>query len=157
MRQVLPIVSLAAACLNGSALTLALSLAGTGAAFLPRVLGVLRFRQPLDGAAASSNWNLCAPGNPVVCLFSLDGAVTCYLEGSGVFSRGREVKLLVTLFGLAGLGLAAASPPKQLSDFGLSDQNSVFRRCGFPKQKVTVMTVADREGSEQLEPWITNL
>ena len=67
------------------------------------------------------------------------------------------MKLLFTLFGLAGLGLAAASPPKQLSDFALSDQNSVFRRYGFPKQKVTVMTVADREGSEQLEPWITNL
>ena len=48
--QVLPIVSLAAACLNGSTLTLALSLGGTVAAFLPRVLGVFRFRQPLDGA-----------------------------------------------------------------------------------------------------------
>ena len=48
--QVLPILSLGVACLNGSGLTLALSLAGTGAAFLPRVLGVLRFRQPLDGA-----------------------------------------------------------------------------------------------------------
>ena len=48
--QVLPIISLAAACLNGSTLTLALSLGGTVAAFLPRVLGVFRFRQPLDGA-----------------------------------------------------------------------------------------------------------
>ena len=67
------------------------------------------------------------------------------------------MKLLFILFGLAGLDLAAASPPKQLSDFALSDQNSVFRRYGFPKQKVTVMTVADRTGSEQLEPWITNL
>ena len=48
--QVLPIVSLAAACLNGSTFELVVSLAGTGAAFLPRVLGVFRFRQPLDGA-----------------------------------------------------------------------------------------------------------
>ena len=48
--QVLPIVCLAAAFVKGSALELALSLAGTGAAFLPRVLGVTRFRQPLDGA-----------------------------------------------------------------------------------------------------------
>jgi hypothetical protein len=67
------------------------------------------------------------------------------------------VRILVTLFGLVGFGLAAASPPKQLSDFALSDQNSVFRRYGFPKEKVTVMTVADRTGSEQLEPWITIL
>ena len=48
--QVLPILSLVAASLNGSAFQLALSLAGTGAALLPRVLGVFRFRQPLDGA-----------------------------------------------------------------------------------------------------------
>ena len=48
--QVLPLISLAAASLNGSAFRLALSLAGTGATFLPRLLGVLRFRQPLDGA-----------------------------------------------------------------------------------------------------------
>ena len=67
------------------------------------------------------------------------------------------MKILLTLFGLAGLSLVVASPPKQLSDFVLSDQNSVIRRYGFPKQKVTVMTVADRTGSEQLEPWITNL
>lgn len=48
--QILPLVSLAAACLNGSKFKLALSLAGTGAVFLPRLLGVLRFRQPVDGA-----------------------------------------------------------------------------------------------------------
>ena len=48
--QVLPILSLVAASVNGSAFQLALSLAGTGAALLPRVLGVFRFRQPLDGA-----------------------------------------------------------------------------------------------------------
>jgi hypothetical protein len=67
------------------------------------------------------------------------------------------VRILLTLFALVGFGLAAASPPKQVSDFALSDQNSVVRRYGFPKQKVTVMTVADHAGSEQLEPWITNL
>jgi Glycosyl transferase family 2 len=48
--QVLPIASLAAACLKGSAFELAVSLAATGAAFLPRVLGVFLFRQPVDGA-----------------------------------------------------------------------------------------------------------
>ena len=67
------------------------------------------------------------------------------------------MKLLFALFGVVGLGIAVASSPRQLSDFALSDQNSVFRRYSFPKQKVTVMTVADRTGSEQLEPWIKNL
>jgi hypothetical protein len=67
------------------------------------------------------------------------------------------VKLLFPLFALVGLGSVAASPPKQLGDFTLSDQNSVARRYSFPKEKVTAMTVADRAGSEQLEPWIKNL
>lgn len=48
--QVLPIVALAAACLSGSSFALAFSLIGAGAAFLPRLLAVVRFRQPLDGA-----------------------------------------------------------------------------------------------------------
>jgi hypothetical protein len=67
------------------------------------------------------------------------------------------VKLLLALFGVVGLGTVVAAPLKQLSDFVLSDQNSVFRRYSFPKQKVTVMSVADRAGSEQLEPWIRSL
>ena len=64
---------------------------------------------------------------------------------------------MFALFGLVGFGLVLAAPPQQLSNFGLSDQNSVFRKYGFPKQKVTAMTVADRTGSEQLEPWIKKL
>ena len=48
--QVLPLVALALALRNGSALALAFSIAGIGAAFLPRLLAVFRFRQPLDGA-----------------------------------------------------------------------------------------------------------
>ena len=67
------------------------------------------------------------------------------------------MKRLFALFGVVGLGTVVASPLKQLSDFALSDQNSVFRRYSFPKQKVTVMSVADRAGSEQLEPWIRSL
>ena len=67
------------------------------------------------------------------------------------------MNILFALFGLVSLGVAAASPPRQLSDFALSDQNSVFRRYSFPKLKVTAMTVADRAGSEQLEPWIRSL
>ena len=67
------------------------------------------------------------------------------------------MKLLFALFGLVGLGAVTASPPKRISDFVLSDQNSVLRRYSFPKEKVTAMTVADRAGSAQLEPWIRNL
>ena len=50
--QVLPLCVLVATIFGGSAspLALAFSLLGTGAAFLPRLLAVARFRQPLSGA-----------------------------------------------------------------------------------------------------------
>jgi hypothetical protein len=48
--QVLPPVALVIASLTGSFWAGVFSLAGTGAAFLPRLLAVVRFRQPLDSA-----------------------------------------------------------------------------------------------------------
>jgi hypothetical protein len=47
-----------------------------------------------------------------------------------------------------------AAPPAKLTDFQLTDQESKTRAYRFPKTKITVMTVADRKGSEQLAPWI---
>jgi len=67
------------------------------------------------------------------------------------------VKLLFALCALVGLGTGVAAPPQRLSDFVLSDQNSIVRSYSFPKQQVTTMIVADRAGSEQLEPWIKSL
>jgi len=93
----------------------------------------------------------------VVCLFTLDGAPTRHLEGPRVFSGVHNVNIFFTLFALVSLGVAVASPPEQLSDFALSDQNSVFRRYSFPKQKVTAMTVGDRACSEHLATWIRSL
>ena len=52
---------------------------------------------------------------------------------------------------------ALAAPVAKLSDFELTDQEAKPRRYRFPKAKVTVMTVADRKGSEQLAPWIQQL
>ena len=46
----LPVVALVFACLSDSSWAIAFSLIGTGAAFLPRLLAVFRFRQPLDSA-----------------------------------------------------------------------------------------------------------
>lgn len=50
-----------------------------------------------------------------------------------------------------------AAPVAKLSDFELTDQEAKPRRYRFPKTKVTVITVADRKGSEQLAPWIQRL
>ena len=52
---------------------------------------------------------------------------------------------------------ALAGPVEKLTDFELSDQDSKARRYQFPKAKVTVMTVADHKGSEQLSAWIQRL
>jgi hypothetical protein len=51
----------------------------------------------------------------------------------------------------------AAAPVERLSDFELTDQNAKTRSYRFPKAKVTVMTVADHKGSDQLAPWIQRL
>ena len=42
----------------------------------------------------------------------------------------------------------------ELNDFELTDQEAKKRIYRFPKTKVTVMTVADRKGADQLAPWI---
>lgn len=60
---------------------------------------------------------------------------------------------------LAGVAMlsAGAAPVAKLSDFELADQHAKSRSYRFPKTKVTVMTVADHKGSDQLGPWIQRL
>ena len=53
--------------------------------------------------------------------------------------------------------VALATPVQRLSDFELTDQDTKTRSYRFPKTKVTVMTVADRTGSDELGPWIQRL
>lgn len=55
---------------------------------------------------------------------------------------------------LVGLVLTGQAAPSKISDFELRDQHGRSRQYSFPKSKVTVMTIADQGGSEQLEPWI---
>jgi hypothetical protein len=58
---------------------------------------------------------------------------------------------------LALCGAALGAPVEKLRDFDLTDQDAKPRSYRFPKSKVTVMTVADHKGSEQLAPWIQRL
>jgi hypothetical protein len=53
--------------------------------------------------------------------------------------------------------LAPGAPVEKLSDFELTDQDAKLRSYRFPKKKITVMTVADHKGSDQLAPWIQAL
>lgn len=50
-----------------------------------------------------------------------------------------------------------AAPVEKLTDFDLTDQDAKPRSYRFPKAKVTVMTVADHKGSDQLAPWIQRI
>ena len=61
------------------------------------------------------------------------------------------------LFAVILLKAAIAEPVEKLSDFELTDQDAKTRSYRFPKAKVTVMTVADHKGSDQLAPWIQAL
>lgn len=64
----------------------------------------------------------------------------------------------LSLLALLALQTAAlAAPVEKLTDFELTDQDSKLRSYSFPKAKVTVMTVADHKGSDQLAPWIQRL
>lgn len=62
------------------------------------------------------------------------------------------------LLALAILHTAAlAAPVEKLGDFELTDQDAKVRSYRFPKAKITVMTVADHKGSDQLAPWIQRM
>jgi hypothetical protein len=52
------------------------------------------------------------------------------------------------------VAVAFAVPMAKLGDFELTDQEAKKRIYHFPKTKVTVMTVADHKGADQLAPWI---
>lgn len=58
------------------------------------------------------------------------------------------------LFLLALASTASANTLARLTDFELTDQDQRTRTYRFPKSKVTVMTIADHKGSDQLAPWI---
>ncbi len=66
------------------------------------------------------------------------------------------MKLLLATF-IALHTAALAAPVEKLTDFDLTDQDAKPRSYRFPKAKVTVMTVADHKGSDQLAPWIQRL
>lgn len=60
----------------------------------------------------------------------------------------------LALLGLCSSALVVAAEPEKIRDFELTDQHGAARAYRFPKDKVTVMTLADHKGSDQLEPWI---
>jgi hypothetical protein len=62
---------------------------------------------------------------------------------------------LLALLLCANLNVSAGV--EKLGDFELTDQHDKPRTYRFPKLKVTVMTLADHQGSGSLAPWIQHI
>jgi hypothetical protein len=87
-------------------------------------------------------------------LHPLPGSV----EGPQLFPRRADMTFCHTLLASFAVGSTLlASPPEKLGNFELTDQNAITRSYRFPRPRVAVMTVADREGSQQLAPWVQRI
>lgn len=67
---------------------------------------------------------------------------------------------LTALLLLAAIGAAPGTPTNSepaLTPFELRDQYDISHKISFPATNVTVMTVADKIGSEQIDGWIAAL
>ncbi len=67
---------------------------------------------------------------------------------------------LALLCGAVWSGAAADPPapaPPVLATIELTDQYEVAQRITFPTTKITVLTIADRKGSEQVDGWLAAL
>jgi hypothetical protein len=75
------------------------------------------------------------------------------------FSNLQPIALAALLL-LAAVCTAPATPTNSqpvLASFELRDQYDIARKISFPATNVTVVTVADRKGSEQIDGWIAPL
>jgi len=54
----------------------------------------------------------------------------------------------------SGAAPETSEPRPRVRDFELFDQHTRKRTYHFPKPKVTVLTIADQNGSTQIAPWI---
>ena len=61
---------------------------------------------------------------------------------------------ITTLLDFGWCGAATNAPAKTVSGFELEDQYETLHPVKFPKSKITVLTVADQKGSEQVNDWI---
>lgn len=76
----------------------------------------------------------------------------------GTFLRPLTYHMKIALLALLSFHIAAvAAPVERLANFSLTDQEANPRNYHFPKAKVTVLTIADHRGSDQLAPWIQRI
>lgn len=177
--QVLPWVAAAGGWNNGlDASGRALATLSVVLSILPRIIAIGLFRQSSLGAALHPIGVLALLGIQWFALLrSVLGRPAVWKGrqyGSAAPMQPRASAAAAPATGtalLAGIGIGAllmialpsrlhAGGPQgpsevfRLETFSLEDQFGVRHQVAFPTRTITVMTFADREGANQLEPWI---
>jgi hypothetical protein len=151
--QILPFLLAAASPLLPAAV-FPLALLACLLAWLPRMVALGRFRQPLASA-------LLHPLGVGVLLAIQWLALARRLGGQPQHWKGRRYPAGRTAMG-AVLGLlalhgpldAAAAPATAPARIELSDQNNTPHALTFPARKLTLISIADRHGRDQVRGWI---
>lgn len=73
-----------------------------------------------------------------------------------MMKKVKKMKSLVPCLALIITLIVAAAPAagRQISGFELTDQNGREHRYYFPKENLSLLTVADKKGSAQVESWV---
>lgn len=69
----------------------------------------------------------------------------------------RPSLIVALVLAFAGLSSAADAGPAALTTFELQDQFESSHKVVFPSERVTVLTIADRKGHEQVDAWVAAL
>ena len=173
--QVLPFVLLAFAPLL-TVPGLQLTIAAVLLAYLPRLVAVARFRQPIGSA-------LLHPLGVLALLAVQWGALAARTLGRPSQWKGRDyhaqsptktplaaaakVSLVLalataTITGMAA-GTATTNAPAILAtnapctSFSLRDQFDALHLVPFPRTNLLVLTIADRKGNDQIDGWLAML
>lgn len=145
-----------------------------GLACLPRVWAALRYQQPLGSvflhplgilALLGIQWVALAKsvaGLPAVWKGRAYGGTSCSASGGLTLriSRWKLVWVLLSMIGFLAptLGTETNLTNAQiLAPFSLKDQYGTLHSISFPRTNLTVLTVADRAGSVQVDSWIIPL
>ena len=173
--QVLPFLLLAYSS-QLSSLAFGCTLAAVICALLPRFLAAFRFHLPLGSAflhpigvvallgiqwralfryllGRSEQWK--GRSYPVASTKSRSG-VTLLLAGFISFGDGSLTGFsALNPLPASGGGVGVSSLSFVCKSFDLQDQYEVRHSVVFPRTNVMVLTLADRQGSEQVDPWVT--
>lgn len=120
---------------------------GTGLSHAARAACTRRFGQSWLGAGLHSI--------AILCFLGIQWrAAAREKRGQPVFWKGRPQPSVARAAALAWLCANLALGAEAVR---LEDQNGSLRTMAFPAAKPIILTIADREGSKQLEPWVRAL